>query len=166
MTIWRRCEKLGQFSQKISKIGRVYSSKFICIFSFYLTMSFYQMGSEQVLESSKRWYTYHGLRTSREEIAFTARPEIHSHSQIFRYGQSMFCLPHWPNFSDIIDLCFHWLSVVRVHIMILSYDKKIQYIYIPSFIEYFHLQIFAKILELLMFIRKFLMWHPNAVIFP
>ena len=25
----------------------------------------------------------HGLRTPREEIAFTARPKIHSHSQIF-----------------------------------------------------------------------------------
>ena len=55
----------------------------------------------------------HGLRTPREEIAFTARPKIHSHSQIFRYGQSIFCLPHRPNFSDIFDLCLHWVSVVR-----------------------------------------------------
>ena len=55
----------------------------------------------------------HGQRTPREEIAFTARPKIHSHSQIFRYGRSIFCLPHWPNFSDIFDLCLHWLSVVR-----------------------------------------------------
>ena len=54
----------------------------------------------------------HGLRTPREEIAFTARPKIHSHSQIFRYGQSIFCLPHRPNFSDIFDLCLHWVSVV------------------------------------------------------
>ena len=59
--------------------------------------------------------TYHGLRTPREEIAFTARPKIHSHSQIFRYGRSIFCLPHRPNFSDIFDLCLHWLSVVREH---------------------------------------------------
>ena len=49
-----------------------------------------------------------------EEIAFTARPKIHSLSQIFRYGQSIFCLPHRPNFSDIFDLCLHWVSVVRV----------------------------------------------------
>ena len=55
----------------------------------------------------------HGLRTPREEIAFTARPKIHSHSQIFRYGRSIFCLPHRPNFSDIFDLCLHWVSVVR-----------------------------------------------------
>ena len=55
----------------------------------------------------------HGLRTLREEIAFTARPKIHSHSQIYRYGRSIFCLPHWPNFSDIFDLCLHWVSVVR-----------------------------------------------------
>ena len=56
---------------------------------------------------------YHGLRTPREEKAFTARPKIHSHSQIFRYGRSIFCLPLQPNFSDIFDLCLHWVSVVR-----------------------------------------------------
>ena len=56
----------------------------------------------------------HGLRTPREEIAFTARPKIQSQSQIFRYGGSIFCLPHRPNFSDIFDLCLHWVSVVRV----------------------------------------------------
>jgi hypothetical protein len=56
----------------------------------------------------------HGLRTPREEIAFTARPKIHSHSQIFRYAGSIFCLPHRPIFSDIFDLCLHWVSVVRV----------------------------------------------------
>ena len=55
----------------------------------------------------------HGLRTPREEIAFTARPKIHSHSQIFRYGGSIFCLPHRPIFSEILDLCLHWVSVVR-----------------------------------------------------
>ena len=55
----------------------------------------------------------HGLRTPREEKAFTARPKIQSQSQIFRYGQSIFCLPHRPNFSDIFDLCLHWVSVVR-----------------------------------------------------
>ena len=56
----------------------------------------------------------HGLRTPREEIAFTARPKIHSHSQMFRYGQSIFCLPHRPNFSNIFDLCLNCVSVVRV----------------------------------------------------
>ena len=63
-----------------------------------------------------KWITHdliHGLRTPREEIAFTARPKIHSHSQIFRYCGSIFCLPHRPNFSDIFDLCLHWVSVVR-----------------------------------------------------
>ena len=47
----------------------------------------------------------HGLRTPREEITFTARPKIHSHSQIFRYGGSIFCLPHRPNFTDIFIGC-------------------------------------------------------------
>ena len=55
----------------------------------------------------------HGLRTSRDERAFTARPKIHSQSQIFKYCQCIFCLPHWPNFSDIFDLCLDWMSVVR-----------------------------------------------------
>ena len=58
-------------------------------------------------------YLDHGLRTPREELAFTARPKIHSHYQIFRYGGSIFCLPHRPIFSDIFDLCLHWVSVVR-----------------------------------------------------
>ena len=57
------------------------------------------------------WYTDYGRPG--EEIAFTARPKIKSQSQIFRYGRSIFCLPHRPNFSDIFDLCLHWVSVVR-----------------------------------------------------
>ena len=55
----------------------------------------------------------HGLRTPGEEIALTARPKIKSQSQIFRYGQSIFCLPYWPKFSDFFDLCLHWVTVVR-----------------------------------------------------
>ena len=51
--------------------------------------------------------------TPREEIAFTAWPIIQSQSQIFRYGRSIFCLPHRPKFSDYFDLCLHWVSVVR-----------------------------------------------------
>ena len=46
----------------------------------------------------------HGLRTPGEEIAITAWPKIHSQSQIFRYGRSIFCLPHQPKFSDFFDL--------------------------------------------------------------
>ena len=44
-----------------------------------------------------------------------SRPKINSHSQIFRYAWSIFCLPHRPKFSDIFDLCLHWVSVVRDH---------------------------------------------------
>ena len=53
------------------------------------------------------------LRKSGEEIVFTGRPKINSHSQIFRYGRSIFCLPHRPKFSDFFDLCLHWVSIVR-----------------------------------------------------
>ena len=55
----------------------------------------------------------HGLRTPREDISFTVRPKIQTQSQIFRYEGSIFCLPHRPKFSDIFDLCLHWVSVVR-----------------------------------------------------
>ena len=55
----------------------------------------------------------HGLRMPREKIAFPAWPKIQSQSQIVMYGRSIFCLPHRPNFSDIFDLCPHWVSVVR-----------------------------------------------------
>ena len=56
----------------------------------------------------------HGLlRMPGEEIAFTAWPKINSHSQIYRYGQSIFCLPHRPKFSCLFDLCLHWVSVVQ-----------------------------------------------------
>ena len=55
----------------------------------------------------------HRLRTCGEEIAFTARPKIQSQSEIYRYGRSIFCLPHRPNISGFFDLCLHWVSVVR-----------------------------------------------------
>ena len=55
----------------------------------------------------------HGLRTPEVEIAFTERPKIHTHSQNFRNGQSMFCLTNWPKFPDFSDLCLHWVFVVR-----------------------------------------------------
>ena len=59
------------------------------------------------------WFTqYHGLRTHGEEITFTARPKIKSQSQIYRYGRSIFCLPHRPKISGFLDLSLHWVSVV------------------------------------------------------
>ena len=53
----------------------------------------------------------HGVRTPREEIAFTAWPEIQSQSQIVRYGQSIFYLSHRPKFSDFFDLCLNWVFI-------------------------------------------------------
>ena len=55
----------------------------------------------------------HGIRRPREEIVLTEWPKIHFHSQIFKYGRSIFCLLHRPNFSKIFDFCLHWVSVVR-----------------------------------------------------
>ena len=56
---------------------------------------------------------HHGQRTPGGEIAFTAQPKIKSQSQIYRYGRSIFCLPHWPKISGFFDLCLYWVSVVR-----------------------------------------------------
>jgi hypothetical protein len=97
---------------------------FFCTSTEFQHYTFYRHDSmrfDLVLGFRNRLYTallpcndfYHGLRTPREEIAFTARPKLQSQSQIFRYGGSIFCLPHRPNFSDIFDLCLHWVSVVR-----------------------------------------------------
>ena len=55
----------------------------------------------------------HGLQTPSEEIAFTAQPKIKPQSQVFRYGQSIFCLPHRPKISDFLDSSLHRVSVVR-----------------------------------------------------
>ena len=71
------------------------------------------LGFSETQVSEKLLLQTHGLRTPGDEIAFTARPKINSHSQIFRYGPSIFCLPHRPKFSDLFDLCLHWVSVVR-----------------------------------------------------
>ena len=53
----------------------------------------------------------HGLRTPGEEIAFTARRKSTPTPKIFRYGRSIFCLPHRPNFSDSFELWFIDLEI-------------------------------------------------------
>ena len=72
-----------------------------------------QRGQRSSIRISLDPYLRSTIRFPTEEKAFTARPKIHSHSQIFRYGHSILCLQHRPNFSDIFDLCLHWVSVVR-----------------------------------------------------
>ena len=91
----------------------------------------------------------HGLRTPGEEIAFTARPKINSHSQIFRYGRSIFCLPHGPKISDFFDLCLHWLSVVRTYVN--EIQKRFNILSVPSSVQVhlpaYELDFLAKLLE-------------------
>ena len=48
----------------------------------------------------------HGLRTPGEEIAFTTRPKIHSHSQIFRYTEAYFVCHIGPNFQISLIYAF------------------------------------------------------------
>ena len=53
------------------------------------------------------WLMYvwsHGLRMPREEVVFTTLPDFHSLSRISRYGRSIFCLPHQPNFSESLGV--------------------------------------------------------------
>ena len=77
----------------------------------------YVTSSYTIAESSifcqKNDHLTHGLRTPDKEIAFTAHPQIKSQSQIFRYGLSIFRLPHRPKISDLFDLSLHWVSVVH-----------------------------------------------------
>ena len=89
---------------KEEKLGSYY----VCAFVFKELDTYYISHTLHLYISFK-----HELRTHREKIAFNARLKIQSQSQIFRCSQSIFCLPHWPNFSDIFDLCLHWVSVVR-----------------------------------------------------
>jgi hypothetical protein len=77
-------------------------------------------GINELLFSTLQLYNA-WLRTSGEEIAFSTLPKIHSHSQIFRYGQSIFCLPYRPKFSDFFDLCLHWVSVVHFNFFRLTF---------------------------------------------
>ena len=91
------------------------------------TTTFHTYKSFQRSSIFRTSYAYrHGLRTPREEIAYTARPKINSHSQFFCYGGSIFCLPHRPNFSGIFDLCLHWVSVVRDLYKYLGISEKFQ----------------------------------------
>ena len=85
------------------------------IYFFFMSSLLYLQipGTKIITPCTKQGPLKHGLRTPREEIVFTARPKIQSQSQILRYCQSIFYLPHRPNFSDIFDLCLHWVSVVR-----------------------------------------------------
>ena len=48
----------------------------------------------------------HGLRTPGEEIAFTERPKIHSHSQIFRQAEEYFVCHIGPNFQISLIYAF------------------------------------------------------------
>ena len=63
----------------------------------------------------RRWWSCAQTTDARSvnHLHWTARPEINSQSQISRYGLSIFCLPHRPEFTDFFDLCLHWVSVVR-----------------------------------------------------
>ena len=95
---------MGWFMEK-STYFKTFGRFLFCFFLYNFGIFFYSLIG---------WlHSNHGLRTPREEIAFTARPKIQSQSQIFRYGQSIFCLPQLPNFSDIFYLCLHWESAVR-----------------------------------------------------
>ena len=71
----------------------------------------------------------------------TVRPKSQSQSQIFRYDQSISCLPHRPNFSDIFDSCLNWVSVV--HGLDYQYNLHRFADVIPSFSKFtYHLKRF------------------------
>ena len=100
----------------------------------------------------------HGLRTPGEEIAFTARPKIHSHSQNFRYGRRIFCLPHRPKISGFIDFCLHWVSVVCVQryyaLSDFTWYKVVVYVAYSPWTK--------SDIELIICQRSVILWDPNG----
>ena len=92
----------------------------------------------------------------------TAQPKSHSGSQIFRYGQSIFCLPHRPNFSDIFDLCLHWVWVRRSWISHILANMPFSTTFSVTCMQ-FHSGIPAKLMQRLFFtcIVIFLFQFPS-----
>ena len=90
----------------------------------------------------------------REEMALTARPKIHAHSQIFRYGRSIYCLPHLPKISDFIDLCLHWVSVVRVPESKVHLKEVCIQIYVPPLLKFQYLNEFLISIWILFYILR------------
>ena len=97
---------LNQQNQKISKGSFLYNEQKIETAAKlqYVSMLAVLALSQFLLDITAN----HGLRTPGDEIPFTTRPKIKSQSQIYMYGQSIFCLPHRPKISGYFDLCLHW----------------------------------------------------------
>ena len=82
----------------------------------------------------------HGLRTPGEEFAFTEQPKIHF--QIFRQGQSIFCLPHRPKFSliyafigclqSVCKIMNYWYTVTKFELVIYTTKNTLKYLKIQS----------------------------------
>ena len=111
-------KRLCSTLEDVKKVEKHFSFSFVNLFILFLKERIHSIKQPFLVKRYKKENIQfliftHGLRTPGEEIAFTARPKIQSQSQIFRYDQSIFCLPHRPTFSDIFDLCLHWVSVVR-----------------------------------------------------
>ena len=81
--------------------------KTICVLWFKCLLWF----MPKLVACFKTEHLYLNTRT-RDEITFTAQPKIQSQPQLFRYGRSIFCLPHWPTFSDIFSLCLNIYSFI------------------------------------------------------
>ena len=76
-----------------------------CKLVYYCSKAHYNLHRVTLREVSED--LVHGIRTSSEEIAFTA---LHGHKST---PTPIFCLPYWPKFSDFFDWYLHWVSVVR-----------------------------------------------------
>ena len=81
--------------------------KTICVLWFKCLLWF----MPKLVACFKTEHLYLNTRT-RDEITFTAQPKIQFQPQLFRYGRSIFCLPHWPTFSDIFSLCLNIYSFI------------------------------------------------------
>ena len=97
--------------------------------------------------SALLWFTVNAIKAYCTDYGRPVRksPSLHSRKStptLKLYGHSIFCLPHWPKFSDFFDLCLHWVSVVRGLLHILAavfrqdcgYCRRQYYIYLSTLI--------------------------------
>ena len=108
-----RPQKIPYESSKLSRYAR-----------FIITMPY---KSRYSFAACKREYKGHLLFFGTDygrpkEKTFTTRPKINSHYQISRYGRSIFCLRHRPNFSDIIGCPYS--VVFGMYLVQISFDMR------------------------------------------
>ena len=101
--------------QRITKSQSIWPNPKVFIFGLFISLGASRLNQLIVCQSCYSDTDYGGperklpsLNSQQSTLTGTC------HSQILRYDQSIFCLPHRPKFSYFFDICLHWVSLVRV----------------------------------------------------